>query len=76
MTCEHVRIGDYYAIVCGRDRVRRCACGRRATLLCDAPKGKGTYDKPLCQHCAVSGGPDRDFCPAHADQARQERLEL
>jgi hypothetical protein len=69
MTCRVVRIpGGATAIVCSRrERQRRCKhCGRPAGKLCDHPKPRGgTCDAPLCDHCAVPGGPDIDYCPTH-----------
>lgn len=37
MACQHVRIGDTHAIVCGP--AKRCKCGRRAT------QGRGCVDQ-------------------------------
>ncbi len=72
--CNTVNLpGGGYAIVCGghNRKVRKCACGKVAALLCDWPIGGGkTCDKPVCQDCAVKGGPNVDFCPSH------ERLKL
>lgn len=49
--------------VCSRPATRenapRCACGRRATKLCDFPVATGdtgTCDAPLCSKCAVQIG--------------------
>lgn len=69
MTCETHKLEDGFAIVCTRSRRRKpCStgCGRTHTRLCDHPAGRGTCDAPLCESCAVSTGPDRDVCPAHA----------
>jgi len=65
-----------------RRKLPPCACGRPQVKLCDfslalARKNvvdigtrdrhvKLTCDAPLCDGCAVSVGPDRDLCPAHA----------
>ena len=61
------------AIVCGRGaRTLRCSgCGQPgAGKLCDYPVVRmngnaGTCDRPLCERCAISIGPGRDFCPPH-----------
>lgn len=69
MPCANLKLASgETAIVCtGRQRQRKCACGRRATLLCDfkADGAKKSCDKPLCSHCAVRIGPDIDHCPSH-----------
>lgn len=45
-------------------------CCRWATTLCDFPVGEGkTCDRPMCKRHATSVGPDRDYCPAHAQPA-------
>jgi hypothetical protein len=75
MTCEHVILpGGGAAIVCTTGRAKRCACGRRAPLLCDwkvAERKSGTCDAPICAQCATSPAPGKDLCPGHA-QAYQE----
>jgi hypothetical protein len=57
------------AIVCGsgpRPRTKPCKCGGWSTLLCDYPLSPGkTCDAPLCRHCAVPMGRNRDWCPQH-----------
>jgi hypothetical protein len=70
MTCTPINLpGGGRAIVCGpRRKVRRCACGRSAALLCDwkVPGRKsGTCDKPVCDRCTTSPAPDKDLCAAH-----------
>ncbi len=74
MACEHVELpGGGSAIVCGR-RANRCACGNRATLLCDwkvAGKRSGTCDAPLCDGCTHQPAAEKDLCPAHAKAWRQ-----
>ena len=74
MPCNHVTLpGGGYAIICSRGRrPRPCACcNLPSTKLCDFPTGNGkTCDLPLCDKCAVKGGPNVDFCPGH------ERLQL
>lgn len=74
MTCTKIALpGGGVAIVCTRGQ-RRKVCGTckrgTATKLCDFPlkgsKAGKTCDAPLCDSCAVSGGPDIDHCPPHA----------
>lgn len=69
-SCTRVAIpGGGVAIVCGS--VRRCACGRKATRLCDwkvRTRKSGTCDKPICDRCTTSPAPDKDLCAAHAAQ--------
>jgi len=53
-----------------RPRRRKCSCCGTAwsTLECDYPtpsRKSGTCDKPLCGKCAVSVGPNLDYCPDH-----------
>lgn len=65
--------GVAIGIACDRVRSRRgthkcSSCGRLfADKQCDYPvKTKsGTCDRWLCRKCAVSVGPDRDYCPPH-----------
>lgn len=68
MTCEHVTLpGGARAIVCSD--TKRCACGRRANLLCDwkvPTRQTGTCDKPICDRCTTSPATDKDLCPKHA----------
>lgn len=70
MTCDHFTLpGGGAAIVCSSRRAQRCACGRRATLLCDwrvPSKRSGTCDAPVCADCTTSPAPDKDLCPDHA----------
>jgi hypothetical protein len=69
MTCEHVHLPDgSAAIVCSSHSRQRCACGRRATQLCDwkvPGKKSGTCDAPLCSRCTTSPAPDKDLCAKH-----------
>jgi hypothetical protein len=71
MTCEHVSLpGGGSAIVCSSGRSKRCACGGRATLLCDwkvPSRRSGTCDAPICRRCTVSPASDKDLCPDHAE---------
>ncbi len=70
MVCQTVSMpSGGTAIVCSSRRSQRCACGRRAPLLCDwkVPTRKsGTCDKPICSRCSTSPAPGKDLCPAHA----------
>lgn len=74
MPCEvynDPETGATMFIKCGRAPRRICKFCRRnyATLLCDAPIGNGkTCDAPICPTCAISGGPDTDYCPDHRNQ--------
>lgn len=68
MTCRTLRLPNgTAAIVCGpRERVRRCGCGRTATLLCDWKTGAGkTCDRPICESCAEKVGEDKHLCKEH-----------
>lgn len=70
MGCEYIKLPDgVEMIVCSRGRrAKRCACGRPAELLCDAPKGstgKRTCSRPLCAACTTKNGAV-DMCPDHA----------
>lgn len=66
MACETVRMpGGGMAIVCSSRRVPRCACGRRAPLLCDwkvPSKKSGTCDAPLCNRCATAPAHEKHLC--------------
>ena len=70
MPCVRVPLeGGGVAVVCTRGRrPRRCTCGAPATLLCDAPRGRGTCSAPICESCATAIGPDRHLCPKHRPQ--------
>lgn len=75
MRCEYVRMpGGGVAIVChSGQRWKRCACGTLAAVQCDYPAGRGrTCDRYLCRSCAVSVGPDRDYCPIHPEATQIE----
>lgn len=79
MTCHSVPPpSGGAAIICGP--LRKCRCGKRATLLCDwKVKGKksGTCDQPLCSGCAFKPSADKDLCSAHAgDFDRWQRARL
>jgi hypothetical protein len=62
--------GVVRAIVCTRGPRPTCACGRRASLQCDAPSNRrsGTCDRHLCAKCATEVGTDKHLCQAHAEQ--------
>jgi hypothetical protein len=74
MICRPVALpGGFTAIVCSREKPKSCACGRRATLLCDFTVGHTTCSKPLCERCAVRAlrhGADVDYCPSHPGEAQ------
>ena len=65
--------GGGYAVICSRGaRSKPCVtCGKAHQVLCDYPvtrNGKpGTCDRACCRQHAVSVGPDRDYCLAHAN---------
>jgi hypothetical protein len=71
MPCHGFNKDGVSGIYCtGRKGRKKCAaCGTQwASLECDFPdqnRKSGTCDKPLCNGCAVTVGPDRDFCPHH-----------
>ena len=74
MGCQHIKVGDVSAIVCGP--TKRCKCGRRATRLCDFKVPvlvSGTCDAPLCGQCAVVPAPGKDLCKAHAEVMKSMR---
>lgn len=57
--------------VCTTRDQKRCACGNRATRLCDwkvRGKTSGTCDKPLCAKCTHVPKAGKDLCPKHAAQ--------
>ena len=70
MACESVTLpGGGTAIVCGRMRRQRCACGAPATRLCDwrvPAKRTGTCDTPLCAKCSQNPAAEKDLCPEHS----------
>ena len=72
MPCERIQLpGGGAAIVCGRGRKQRCACGAPSTKLCDwkvKARKSGTCDKPICDRCARSPAPGKDLCRAHHDE--------
>jgi hypothetical protein len=48
---------------------RACICV--ADFLCDYPMGEGkTCDAPMCRKHAREVGPDRHYCPWHAEGPR------
>lgn len=76
--------GGARGIVCTRSRqaAPRCACGKLATIQCDAPvtHRNGTCDRHLCASCATELGPDLHVCPKHTAAklpgAVQQQLEF
>lgn len=78
MPCQHVRFADgTSAILCGgRQPVKKCRCGAKATKLCDWKTGNGkTCDAPLCASCSTAPAPEKDLCPEHAAQWEKMRPE-
>lgn len=76
MHCRSIKVAGVSAIVCGSGP-KRCKCGRRSTRLCDwktPARQSGTCDRPLCDRCAVSPAPEKDLCPAHADEWKARRV--
>lgn len=72
MGCRTINIPGGFGIVCSRGAVPKCGSCRQYThtKLCDYPligemQGR-TCDMRLCERCAVSVGPNKDYCPAHA----------
>ncbi len=67
MTCRTVIVDGHAAIVCGpRPRVKRCGCGKPATLLCDWKMGDGkTCDRSICHFCAEQVAEDKHLCREH-----------
>jgi hypothetical protein len=71
--CDKVDMGNGdFAIICGGRHKRQppcITCGHPSSKLCDFPvvvNGKPrTCDKPICSRCAVSKGPDVDWCQPH-----------
>lgn len=67
-----------YAIFCGTKKPERCqSCGARPhSKLCDFPlsghREGHTCDRKLCASCAVSQGPNVDYCPAHDRYAKED----
>ena len=93
MSCTPIKIrtpaGDLVGFACvrgGRQPVLCQQCGKRThTKLCDGRVREyfagtyelGTCDRKLCDDCAVSGGPNVDYCRLHAEeQPRQGELGL
>lgn len=70
--CERIRMGDSWAIVCGRhQRLVRCIhCSAPAIVECD------TCDQPLCGRCRTHVPPNQDYCRKHALALKQGALEL
>lgn len=75
MACRTVTLPNGgLVIICGpRGRIAGCqtpGCNKIHTTLCDypleGPKAGTTCDRKMCDSCATSVGPDRDYCPAHA----------
>lgn len=45
-------------------------CGHPGNVLCDFPTGDRdkTCDARCCKDCATSVGPNKDYCPMHANR--------
>lgn len=73
MTCHRVALpGGGMAIVCTRERRRRCACGTAASLQCDWKVGGAKRngepkrcDAHICSRCAKEVAADKHLCPTH-----------
>ena len=66
MGCDPFQTADgARGFICTRGRKprKKCACGKVATLLCDAPRLIGTCDAHICARCAVIVGEDLHHCP-------------
>jgi protein-arginine kinase activator protein McsA len=78
MPCEHVKVGDTWAIVCSRGKRKNWCefCHERpASKLCDAKIENGkTCDAAICDHCATHSDKDIDYCPRHKHEAKQGAL--
>lgn len=66
MACE--RVGG--AIICSRGGAARCACGRKAVALCDAPVRDAsgqwhTCDSGICDEHRTRANDEVDYCQAH-----------
>lgn len=61
--------GGGRGFVCtGRQKLKRCACGRPGTQLCDWKIGGGkTCSRPICSSCSMSPAAGKDLCPSHAE---------
>lgn len=74
MPCEvHTTPDGAVIMICcrGSKKSTPCfVCGRPSTSLCDYPIGKGkTCDRPLCNSCKTSIGPNLDVCSKHSNPA-------
>lgn len=70
MPCIPFRDGDVSGFICMRgQRTQRCACGNKASRLCDGPPTKRkreSCDAPLCDKCTTKRY-GRDLCSKHRD---------
>jgi hypothetical protein len=77
MLCNKVDLGHgQFAFVCTRGQRHNCQfCSRYATKQCDFPvlnNGREkTCDAWMCDRCAVSKGPNVDWCPPHERNAKK-----
>jgi len=84
MPCMTYKLKEDGAVViaCTRGRRRTTFCAQcqtnSATKLCDFPlsgkKAGQTCDRPLCVHCAVSVGKDKDYCAVHHRFAKKNGI--
>jgi hypothetical protein len=74
MPCQRIETPLGVAIVCTRGSApKKCACGKAAAVLCDAPKDRGTCDQPCCWGCTTQtrrNGVLTDYCPEHKALAK------
>lgn len=77
MACSIIKTDGDTAIICGPTRIHPCFyCGEIATIRCDAQVGKKkTCKRWTCRECALSVGPNKDFCRGHAS-TRETQLQL
>ena len=54
-------------VICSRRQRKPChICGKPSVSLCDYPLPNGkTCDKPMCNSCRNTIGPDLDVCREH-----------
>lgn len=85
MTCRTVNLGGFTAIVCTREKRKRChVCDRPAAKLCDFPlrgrKQGQTCSRPMCSRHAFSrgerDGDTIDYCQVHHLHVEQLELDL
>lgn len=74
MGCIPIGGGGFACSRTGPKACSSCSVLTRRPKLCDFPlagaKAGKTCDRALCDGCATSIGPNRDYCPAHARQSK------